>query len=84
MAYSIIFFLFAMIGALVTVGVIIAYIHEYIAPKIKSFLARKCKIRFLCNHDYVKKFDFAYGSQITIEIECKNCGKRKEISYREE
>ena len=45
MADLILFVLFAMIGLTVTVVAIIAYIHDYIAPKIKRFLGRKCKLR---------------------------------------
>ena len=79
-----IIYTFAAIGMTITFVLFVSTIYYCIFPKLQKFLSRKCKVRFLCKHDYVKTFDFVCCGQMTIEIECKNCGKKKTITFKNE
>lgn len=79
-----IIYLFSAIGMVVTTILILSSMYLYIYIPFKKYLRRKRKIRFLCKHDYVKKFYFAWNDKSELEIECRNCGKKKTIYFTED
>ena len=80
MSYSnIILYALAIIGASVVALVAACIMNKYIVPAIKSFMARKCKLRFLCKHYWVITSSFEGTYHFDYYVTCKHCGKRKRI-----
>lgn len=74
------------IGAWVFVIVVWCIIRDVIIEKIKEIMRRQNKIRFLCQHEYVPKWERQwYADKYSeYELECRKCGHKKKICFYEE
>ena len=80
MSYSdIILYFLASIGAVFVALFMGCVMSEYVIPTIKSFMARKCKLRFLCKHYWVITSSFEGTYHFDYYVTCKYCGKKKRI-----
>lgn len=58
-----------------TAVVLLAIGIDELTDKIKKIMARQCKIRCLCKHEYILDFKWFGLGYVKHEFKCKKCGK---------